>query len=84
MWVSLHKKHASMGRVIGIQGFSYIRGPVLRVPVIKPIIFGGLYWAALFRETTIRGLCGARLEGVKFFLTRNFCMRASPIIDIPP
>ena len=34
-------------------GFPKIRGTILGVPIIRTIVFGGLYWVPLFWETTI-------------------------------
>ena len=36
-----------------IWGFPQIRGTILGVPIIRTIVFWGLYWGSLFWETTI-------------------------------
>ena len=36
-----------------IQGFPKIRGTFLGAPIIWTIVYWGLYWGPLFRETTI-------------------------------
>ena len=36
-----------------IWGFPKIRGTLLGVPIIRVIVYWGLYWGPLFRETTI-------------------------------
>ena len=46
-----------------ISGFPKIRGTFLRIPIIRIIVFGGLYWGPLFRETTI--LCFLDLTTVQ-------------------
>ena len=35
------------------RGFPKIRGTILGVPITRIIIYWGLYWGPLFRETTI-------------------------------
>ena len=39
-----------------IWGFPKIRGTILGVPIIRTIVFGGLYWVPLFWEITILSL----------------------------
>ena len=38
---------------VTIWGFPKIRGTLLGVPIIRVIVYWGLYWGPLFRETTI-------------------------------
>ena len=54
-----------------IWGFPKIRGTFLGVPIVRTIVFGGLYWVPLFWETTIwgssmQGTSGCAAAGAPF------------------
>ena len=55
--VSLAGQTWSIGIVGSIWGFPKIRGTILGVPIIRTIVFGGLYWVPLFWESTIFVCC---------------------------
>ena len=50
--------------VIVIWGFPKIRGTFLGVPIVRTIVYWGLYWVPLFRETTISILAVVELMTV--------------------
>ena len=53
--MSVYARLGVYSRDGGIWGFPKIRGTFLGVPIIRTVVFGGLYWGPLFWESTISG-----------------------------
>ena len=70
-------------------GFPKIRGTILGVPIIRIIVFWGLYWGPLILGNYHIGLCFQVVVLMRFVLTLQLREAASPqepnerVVDLP-